>query len=122
MCRTKSSRSQIRELGSSRARRSGELGLNEHLLEALLALVKEFVDLLHILKLDSVSDHAERVDLVLADELEEMVPVLVDGGLAVTDQTDASLHQSTDVEVIGLVEVLVYCYKVFQRKGRHIRT
>lgn len=109
--------SQIRQLRSSGTRRSRVLRLDEHLLEALLALVEEFVDLLHVLEPDSVTDHVKRVDLVLADELQEVVPVLVDGGLAITDQTDTGLHQSADVEVVGLVVELV-CVMACNSKGR----
>lgn len=67
-----------------------------------------------------MTDHVKRVDLVLADELQEVVPVLVDGGLAVTDQTDTGLHQSADVEVVGLAVELVCVIACNSKKGERM--
>jgi len=53
-----------------------------------------------------VGDHLERVDLAALDLLEEHLPVEVNRGLTVTDEADTALHESTDVEVVGLEEIL----------------
>lgn len=47
-------------------------------------------------------DHLQRVEGAVLDLGQQILPVLVDGGLTVPDQTDAAFHESADVEVVRL--------------------
>lgn len=91
-----------RKRGTPLARRSGEPGLGEDLLHAVLAAVEDGVDLVEVLEADAVGDHLQGVEVTGLDHGQQVVPVLVHGGLAVADQADAAFHEGADVEVVGL--------------------
>lgn len=69
----------------SRGWRRGESGLHKDLLHALLSLVKQLVNFLHVLQAHPVRDHVQGVDFAFLDELQQMLPVLVHWRLAVTN-------------------------------------
>ena len=50
-----------------------------------------------------MGDHVKGVDLVLLYQLEQMLPVLLDGRLAIANQSDACLHDRTNVEMVCLI-------------------
>jgi hypothetical protein len=79
------------------------LGLDEHLLHAVLPLIESVVYSSQVLETHAVRDHLHGRDLLVLDHLEEGFPVLVHGRLAVADEADAALHEGADVEVVGLV-------------------
>lgn len=93
------------ELWAASCRRRREFRLNEDLLHAILLLVKLVIGLVNLRDIDAMRDHLERVNLATVDHLAELIPVLVDGGLAVADEADATLHQGADVEVVGVADV-----------------
>lgn len=76
--------------------------LNKHLLNTWLSLIKQSVDLLHVGNIEAMSDHIQGLDCAGLDKLEEMIPVLVDGRLTVTDQADAGLHERANIEMVAL--------------------
>lgn len=73
-----------------------------HLLFPILELVVHLVEVFHSY---AVSYHLQWIDLALLNALQEVFPVEVDGSLAVTDESNASLHHRADVEVIGETNV-----------------
>ena len=81
--------------------------LNKHLLYALLSLVEQIVDFLHISHVEAMGDHVQWLDLVGLNEFEEMVPVFVDGRLTITDQADAGLHEGADIEMVALSSISI---------------
>jgi hypothetical protein len=89
------------ERWAARTRRRGEASLAEDLLHAIILLVEIVVHLGHVLDADTVGNHLERVDLILLDLVEQVVPVHVHGSLAVADETDAALHQRTCFGLAG---------------------
>lgn len=84
------------------ARGLRELGLDVHLLHAILLLLKHVVDLGKILHGDTVGNHLQGVNLALLNHLEKLLPVEVDGSLSVADEANTALHQRANVEVVGL--------------------
>lgn len=50
-----------------------------------------------------MGDHVKGLDLVLLYQFEQMLPVLLDGRLAIANQSDACLHDRTNVEMVCLV-------------------
>lgn len=72
-----------------------EASLYVDLLHAVILLVKVVIHLSHVLHTDTVSDHLERVNLILLDLVQQVVPVHVNRSLAVTDESDTALHQRT---------------------------
>jgi len=79
-----------------------ELGLDKDLLHGVLLGVKLVVGLVNVLETHSVRDHLIRIELALADLDEELLPVLVHRCLAVSDESNATLHERPDVEVVRL--------------------
>lgn len=78
------------------------LGLDKDLLQAVLVLVELVVDLVEIVELDAVRNHLQRVQLALLDLPQKFLPVLVDGRLSISNETNSTLHQRSNVEVVGL--------------------
>ena len=72
-----------------------EASLYVNLLHAVILLVEIVVHLGHVLHTDTVSDHLERVNLVLLDLVQQVVPVHVNRSLAVANESDTALHQGT---------------------------
>lgn len=84
--------------------------LNKHLLDARLSLVEQIVDFLHISHVEAMGDHVQGLDFVGLNEFEEMIPVFVDGRLAITDQADAGLHEGADIEMVALSSISIALY------------
>lgn len=68
------------------------LGLHKDLLQAILVLVELVVDLGQVLQGNPVRNHLQGIDLAPLYLLHELLPVLVDRCLAVSDEPNASLH------------------------------
>merc|ERR1712113_25116 len=79
--------------------------LHEDLLHTVFLLVKLVVDLGQIFDAYAVRDHFQRVDFPFLDLLQKVFPVQVHGGLAVSNEADASLHDGANVEVVGVSDV-----------------
>ncbi len=63
----------------------GELGLGKDLLHCIGPCLKLVIHLIQVLKPNTVGHHLERVQVTLLNHLQELVPVLVDGSLAVSN-------------------------------------
>lgn len=81
-----------------------KLRLNKALHQTLLSLLKHLVRLGNILELEAMCEHDRWVDLAGLDELEDLFPVFVDGGLAASNHLDAAFHEGAYVEVVGVWE------------------
>lgn len=68
----------------------------------ILPGVEYAINLIHIIDPDTMRQHGQGISLALANHLQQGFPVQVDGSLAVADETDPALHESTNVEVVGL--------------------
>jgi len=79
-----------------------ELGLHKDLLHPRHALVELLVYDVELLEQDAVADHVERLELAALDHLEQMLPILMDGRLAVALEHDAAFHEGADVEMVCL--------------------
>ena len=79
-----------------------ELGLHKDLLHPRHALVELLVYDVELLEQDAVADHVERLELAALDHLEQMLPILLDGRLAVALEHDAAFHEGADVEMVCL--------------------
>lgn len=79
-----------RGAGAGRCR---EARLHVHLLHAVCLFVERIIALVKILDVDTVCDHLERVNLALLDTGEQVLPVEVDGCLAIADKADTALHE-----------------------------
>ncbi|KAI6749977.1 hypothetical protein HG531_007242 [Fusarium graminearum] len=92
---------------SRRARVSGKrkLGLHKHLLHTILLLLKLVIHLVKILQPDAVRQHLSRIKLAPLDHLQKLIPVLVNGGLAIADEANSALHQGSDVEVVRVADI-----------------
>jgi hypothetical protein len=81
------------QLRAALARRRREASLDVDLLHAIVLLVEVVVHFGHVLDANTVCDHLEGINLALLNLIEQFVPVLVDGSLAVTDEADTAFHQ-----------------------------
>jgi hypothetical protein len=81
------------QLRAACTRRRRDASLDEDLLHAIILLIEVVVHLGHVLDADTVCDHLEGINLSLLNLVEQFVPVLVDGSLAVTDESDTAFHQ-----------------------------
>lgn len=95
------------------------LGLDKDLLDTSLAMIKQFVQFVHILQADAMGYNIQWIDLTLLDLLEEILPILLNWSLAIANEPDTCLHQSTDVEVVCLV-VVSSLNKVIGKCGCHV--
>lgn len=91
--------------------RTRELGLHKDLLHSRHALVELLVHDIKLLEQDAVTDHVERLELAALDHLEQMLPILLNGRLAVAFEHDAAFHEGADVEMVCLEE---------EKRGRDI--
>ena len=82
--------------------RRRELGLSKHLLHAILLSLKLVVHLVEVLQAHTMRHHLQRVDLTLLYHLKQRLPVLVHGGLTITNKANATFHQGANVEMVGL--------------------
>jgi hypothetical protein len=89
------------QLRAALTRRRREASLGEDLLHAIVLLVEVVIHLGHVLDADTVCNHLEGINLSLLNLVEQFVPVLVNGSLAVTDESDTTFHQGA---YRGLVE------------------
>lgn len=82
------------------------IGLNEDLDNTGVSLVKLLVELGEILNWHSVSDQRSNIKLLGHDVIvENLLPVKVDGGLSISDESHTLLHERTNVEVVGVSSV-----------------
>ena len=72
-----------------------ELGLHKDLLHPRHALVDLFEQ-------DAVADHVERLKLAALDHLEQMLPVLLGGRLAIAFEHDTAFREGAEVEMVCL--------------------
>ena len=79
-----------------------EFCLHKDFLHAICSLVEDVVDEVHLLHQDTVSEHGVWVCLALLDHFEKFFPVEVDRRLTITNETDATLHNRADIEVVSL--------------------
>lgn len=94
--------------GLTKSSHSGlpRFSLHKHLLHTRVPLVKLPVELREILKADTVSDDVTDVEFARDDVVvEDLMPVEMDRRLSVPDEPDTLLHESTDVEVVGVTGV-----------------
>ena len=57
---------------------------------------------IHFIDVNAMTQHNPGVKTAVLDHLKEVFPVEVNGGLAVTDQSDTAFHQGPNVEVVRL--------------------
>ena len=68
-------------------------------------LVEYVVNEVELLHQYTVAEHLQWIGLAVPDHLEELLPVEMDGCLAVAHEFNAALHQGADVEVVGLESI-----------------
>jgi hypothetical protein len=66
-------------------------GLHESLHDSVLLLVKRLIQLAHLLELEAMGQNDSRIELSALDLLEEVLPVLLYGGLTPATERDAFL-------------------------------
>jgi hypothetical protein len=91
------------QLRTVRIFRKRKLRLYKHFLHAILARFKLGIDLVHILNPNSMRNHLQRIQLSRFQPVHQIVPVHVNGCLAVSDEFDAALHERANVEVVRLL-------------------
>lgn len=100
-------------------------GLHESLHDSVLLLVKRLIQLAHLLELEAMGQNNSRIELSALDLLQEVLPVLLYGGLTPATERDAFLlqrvsnfnhtdkqndtyHQGTDQELITRGRIIRY--------------
>lgn len=84
------------------------LSLHEDLLHTHLSLIETGIQFLHVFQADPVGHHIQRIDIVRLNEVHEVLPILVNRSLPITHKVNACLHQSPNVEVVGLGMIVRY--------------
>ncbi len=82
--------------------RKGEFGLYKDLLDVVLLGIELVVDLVDILKAEAMREHLCGVQGSGLNLVQQPFPVLHHRGLSVADEPNATLHQGSNVEVVGL--------------------